>query len=270
MADSVEVAVSDLQLAAARLQDAGQRLQDGLSSVDLETQQLLGSGWKGDASSAFGKIWEQWHNGAGQVVRGLQTMSQLLTVAGKEYAKTDEESGGSISASGQSIGGPATGASGGPPGSSTSAPTSAQSATSSASGDVAGLAQQVPQLAQEMMAPVSQLSQVVGQVAQGLAQVGQTAAQIATQAAQQSAAGPPGGAGADGIKDDDPGKDEASEATEKRKTEESDNEEGNSGAAEASDEHLSLKAPAQVLTGEGEGSAVQSRRASGGAERSEG
>ncbi|MGV0807521.1 WXG100 family type VII secretion target [Mycolicibacterium setense] len=270
MADSVEVAVSDLHLAAARMQDAGQRLQDGLSSVDLETQQLLGSGWKGDAAPAFGKVWEQWHNGAGQVVRGLQTMSQLLTVAGKEYAKTDEQAGGSISASGQSIGGSTTDASGGPTGSSASGPTSAQGGTSPASNDGTALAQQMPQLAQQMMAPVSQLGQVVGQVAQGLAQVGQTAAQIATQAAQQSAEGQPVGAGTDGAKDDDSDKDKAFEATGKSKPEESDKGEENSAAAEAPDEHLSLKAPPQVSTGEGEGSAVQARRAPGGAERSEG
>ena len=42
MERSVEVVVSELQAASERLRDAGQRLQDGLSSVDLETRQLLG------------------------------------------------------------------------------------------------------------------------------------------------------------------------------------------------------------------------------------
>jgi WXG100 family type VII secretion target len=95
---SVEVVVSELQAAAERLRAAGQRLQDGLSSVDLQTRQLLGSGWKGDAASAYGPAWDQWHTGAGQVVRGLQTMSDLLSVAGKEYAKTDQQSGEALNA----------------------------------------------------------------------------------------------------------------------------------------------------------------------------
>lgn len=96
MGHSVEVVVSELHAAADRLRGAGQRLQDGLSSVDLETRQLLGSGWKGDAAGAYGTAWDQWHSGAGQVVRGLQTMADLLTVAAKEYAKTDEQSGDSL------------------------------------------------------------------------------------------------------------------------------------------------------------------------------
>ncbi|WP_166907505.1 WXG100 family type VII secretion target [Mycobacterium sp. DL440] len=103
MSRSVEVVVSELTLGASRLQDAAQRLQDGLSGVDLETRELLGSGWKSDAASAFGNVWEQWHGGAGQVVRGLQMMSQLLMVAGGEYAKTDEQAAGDIGSSGQAI-----------------------------------------------------------------------------------------------------------------------------------------------------------------------
>lgn len=96
MGQSVEVVVSELDSAAARLADAGQRLQDGLSGVDLEVGQLLGSGWKGGAASAFQTEWDRWHSGAGQVVRGLQTMSQLLTVAAKEYAKIDEQAAGTV------------------------------------------------------------------------------------------------------------------------------------------------------------------------------
>ncbi|MDF1910491.1 WXG100 family type VII secretion target, partial [Mycolicibacterium smegmatis] len=28
--------------------------------------QLLGSGWKGGAASAYSEQWDKWHNGAGQ------------------------------------------------------------------------------------------------------------------------------------------------------------------------------------------------------------
>jgi WXG100 family type VII secretion target len=87
---SVDVVVSELERAAARLHDAGQRLQDGLAGVDLETRELLGSGWKGGAASAYGPAWDRWHSGAGQVVRGLQTMASLLSRAGEQYAATDD------------------------------------------------------------------------------------------------------------------------------------------------------------------------------------
>ena len=108
--------MSELHAAAERLRDAGQRLQDGLSSVDLETQQLLGSGWKGGAASAYAPAWDQWSTGAGQVVRGLQTMADLLNIAGKEYAKTDQQSGDALNATMQTGGGgaPAGGGGGSP------------------------------------------------------------------------------------------------------------------------------------------------------------
>ncbi|MFB1294291.1 WXG100 family type VII secretion target [Mycobacterium sp. pW049] len=126
MEGSVEVVVSELHAAAERLRDAGQRLQDGLSSVDLETRQLLGSGWKGGAASAYAPAWDQWHTGAGQVVRGLQTMADLLNIAGKEYAKTDQQSGDALNATMQTggRGAPAGGGGGSPAAGGAAAPTS--------------------------------------------------------------------------------------------------------------------------------------------------
>jgi WXG100 family type VII secretion target len=166
----VEVVVSELLLGAARLRDAGQRLQDGLSSVDLETRELLGSGWKGDAASAFGTQWEKWHGGAGQVVRGLQTMSDLLSLAGKEYAKTDEQGAGALGSTMQGAGG-----TGGSPGS---------GAVNQSTGQ---MAQQTPRLADQMnLESLSQVGQVAGQVASGLAQAGQVATGMAQQAAQMA------------------------------------------------------------------------------------
>ena len=52
MSGSVEVVTSELHVAAGRLRASAQRLQDGLSSVDLETSNLLSSGWKGEAATA--------------------------------------------------------------------------------------------------------------------------------------------------------------------------------------------------------------------------
>lgn len=177
-------------MAASRLQDAGQRLQDGLSSVDLETSGLLGSGWKGDAASAFGKAWEQWHSGAGQVVRGLQTMSELLNVAGKEYAKIDEQAadalGSTMEGGGSSVGsdGGAGGRGGG--GSATDSVSSQGGAGSTDSrggtGSADGLAQQVPQMMQSMTQMGQTATQAVGQITQSLAQ----SAQMATELVQQA------------------------------------------------------------------------------------
>ena len=166
MGQSVEVVVSELHSAAARLESAAQRLRDGLSAVDNETTQLLGSGWKGEAASAYGPAWQQWHDGAGQVVQGLQRMSELLTIAGKEYAKTDEQASGVL---GSSMQGP-----GGSGGSTTGGHETRQSGGSS--GD--DMAQQMNLADQQT--PASQ----TGQMAQPLAQAGQAVAGLPQQAGQ--------------------------------------------------------------------------------------
>jgi len=200
MGQSVEVVTSELQLAAERLRSSGQRLQDGLSSVDLETSNLLASGWKGEAATAFEKYWDQWHSGAGQVVRALQTMSDALRVAATNYAATDENAGGALDSTMQGAGGGSggSGAGGGASGGSGSQSVSGSGAGSgSAVGQQADLAQQMN--LGEVMQPMSQAvgmpAQTAGQLTGGLMQAGTTAAgmaqqvvQMATELAQQAEA----------------------------------------------------------------------------------
>lgn len=102
MGQPLEVVASDVHSAAARLQEAGQRLQDGLSGVDLETRELLGSGWRGEAASAFSSVWEQWHSGAGQiqplaqagqVAAGLAQVAAQVAQVAEQAAQADESAG---------------------------------------------------------------------------------------------------------------------------------------------------------------------------------
>ncbi|OKH73294.1 hypothetical protein EB72_19380 [Mycobacterium sp. SWH-M1] len=191
MERSVEVVVSELQAASERLRDAGQRLQDGLSSVDLETRQLLGSGWKGDAASAYGPAWDKWHDGAGQVVRGLQTMADLLSLAGKEYAKTDQQSGEALSATMQGGGGAPSGGGGGG-----GAPTAAPAAAAAASEPLTGLAQamNLDQLGSVAESAQSAPQQVGGFLQQGAQMAGGLVEQVTSMvegAAQGGEAPPP-------------------------------------------------------------------------------
>ncbi|WP_082698445.1 WXG100 family type VII secretion target [Mycobacterium sp. GA-2829] len=180
MGQAVEVVVSELNSASVRLADAGQRLQDGLSSVDLEVDQLLGSGWKGGAASAFGGEWDKWHSGAGQVVRGLQTMSDLLRIAGREYAKTDEQAAGALGSSMQ-----ATGTGGGASGGG-----AATTGTAGAAGGpgVAELAQQMNLTEPAAAAPAAQLGQALPTVAEAVQGAAGQSTQLAGGLAQQAAA----------------------------------------------------------------------------------
>lgn len=206
MSGSVEVVTSELHVAADRLRSSGQRLQDGLSAVDLETGNLLGSGWKGEAATAFEKYWDQWHTGAGQVVRALQSMSDALDEAARTYAAQDEEAGGALGSSmqggggsgsgagsdGSGAGGGSAGAGGGPAGA--GAPTGAASGgPAGAAGSGSGAGGESASLADSMnlgqvMQPLSQVgaipAQMAGQLTAGLVQAGQLAAGAAQQAVQ--------------------------------------------------------------------------------------
>ena len=181
MGQSVELVESELQAASARLGSAAQRLKDGLASVNDETTQLLGSGWKGGAASAYGPAWDGWHEGAEQVVQALQRMSELLSIAGKEYAKTDQEGadalGSTVQSSGGSTGSGDGGGSGAP--SPQSLPDLGLGGPSGTDGASAG--GQSGDIGQQAMSSVSQL----GQAAAGMAQQsGQAMAGLAQQAAQ--------------------------------------------------------------------------------------
>jgi WXG100 family type VII secretion target len=184
---SVEVVVSELHSASARLESAAQRLKDGLASVDDETSQLLGSGWKGGAASAYGPAWEGWHKGADQVVQALQRMSELLTIAGKEYAKTDEAGadalGSTVQSSGGSTGSGGSGAPGGQGAPDLGLGGGGSTGGGSAGGQSAGAGQQA-------MSSVSQLGQAAAGMAQQSAQavtgLAQQAAQLAMGLAQQA------------------------------------------------------------------------------------
>ncbi|WP_396906499.1 WXG100 family type VII secretion target [Mycolicibacterium phlei] len=99
MGQSLEVVTSELRSASATLADTSQRLQDGLAAVDLSVDQLLGSGWKGGAASAYSEQWDKWHNGAGQVIRGLQSMAESLKLAADSYSTTDQQAAGAVGSS---------------------------------------------------------------------------------------------------------------------------------------------------------------------------
>ncbi|MGE0221521.1 WXG100 family type VII secretion target [Mycolicibacterium sp.] len=182
MGRSVEVVTSELQRAAERLRGAGQRLQEGLSSVDLETDNLLGSGWQGEAGTAFERYWDQWHNGAGQVIRAVEIMSTALDVAARNYAVTDENAGQALGATmdGGDVVGSGGAGSGAAATGSAGAPTGSAAATGAVSqADLAermNLGQVTHQLSPAAGLPV--------QVASGLAQVGQLAVGAVRQAVQ--------------------------------------------------------------------------------------
>ncbi|MGZ5369978.1 MAG: WXG100 family type VII secretion target [Aeromicrobium sp.] len=71
-----------------------------LAGLDGRLHELLGSGWTGQAGAAFGGIWQRWHEGGEQLVRGLETMAALLEQAAQGYQQTDAEGAAAIDSAG--------------------------------------------------------------------------------------------------------------------------------------------------------------------------
>lgn len=229
MGQSVEIVVSELHAASARLESAAQRLTDGLASVDDETTQLLGSGWKGGAASAYGPAWDGWHDGASQVVAALQRMSELLSIAGQEYAKADQTGADALGSTVQGSGG-ATGDGGsGAPSSQNHPDLGSGRPSGTGGGSAAG---ESGDIGQQATSSVSQLGQAAAGMAQqsgqAVAGLSQQAAQLAMGLAQQAEQAPGTGdaqtdeADAPGAEDND--HDEKDEQREREEAEESDRE----------------------------------------------
>lgn len=85
---------------SAELNSLADGLRSGLGSLDGEVSGLLGSGWTGSAASSYSGVWQEWHQGAAEVVEGLSRMSGLLQDAAAHYSSTDAEQAGGISGAG--------------------------------------------------------------------------------------------------------------------------------------------------------------------------
>jgi WXG100 family type VII secretion target len=85
---------------AGDLRTVVEETRTGLSSLDSRLTDLLGAGWTGQAGSAFGDVWQRWHEGADRLVKGLDAMSGLLDQAAGGYGKTDAAGGAAIDSSG--------------------------------------------------------------------------------------------------------------------------------------------------------------------------
>lgn len=100
-------AMGDLQVAesvvagvAKSLRAVADDTKSDLAGLDGELSRLLGAGWTGQAGSAFDKVWAQWHEGANNVVKGLEAMASALEEAAHSYGATDAAGEAAINSAG--------------------------------------------------------------------------------------------------------------------------------------------------------------------------
>ncbi|WP_197415829.1 WXG100 family type VII secretion target [Mycobacterium sp. IS-1742] len=74
--------------------------RSGLAGLDDELGGLLGSGWTGEAASAFGDVWARWDEGAQSLVKGLEAMASALEEAGQSYGGTDAQGRAAVESAG--------------------------------------------------------------------------------------------------------------------------------------------------------------------------
>jgi WXG100 family type VII secretion target len=96
----LQVSESVVSGVAKALRSAVDETNSGLTSVDGELARLLGSGWTGQAGSAFGEVWTRWHEGAENVVKGLESMASALEQAAQGYGGTDASGRAAVESAG--------------------------------------------------------------------------------------------------------------------------------------------------------------------------
>jgi WXG100 family type VII secretion target len=99
--------VGELQVTEGALQAVAQELRvvvdetrSGLTTLDGQLHGFLGSGWTGQAGSAFGDVWQRWHDGAENMLRGLDTMAVALEEAAQGYQSTDAGGAAAVDSAG--------------------------------------------------------------------------------------------------------------------------------------------------------------------------
>lgn len=100
MLGELQVTPEHVASVAGELRAVVEETRSGLSTLDGQLSRLLGSGWTGQAGSAFGGVWQRWHEGADELVKGLDAMAGLLEQAAEGYTGADAAGGAAIDSSG--------------------------------------------------------------------------------------------------------------------------------------------------------------------------
>jgi WXG100 family type VII secretion target len=97
----LQASVSVIAAVAKSVRSVVDETRTGLDVVDGELVRLFGSGWAGQAGSAFGEVWTRWHEGAENLVKGLESMALALEQAAQDYEATDAEARAAVESAGR-------------------------------------------------------------------------------------------------------------------------------------------------------------------------
>jgi WXG100 family type VII secretion target len=75
--------------ASQALSGAAKDLQTRLVELDGQVRELL-AGWHGGSGDAYGRAWDLWHRGTGEVQLGLSVLGKAVGVAGADFQTQDD------------------------------------------------------------------------------------------------------------------------------------------------------------------------------------
>jgi WXG100 family type VII secretion target len=87
--ETLRVQPEAMHSASQALSGAARDLQTKLVELDGQVRELL-AGWRGGSGDAYGKGWDLWHRGTGEVQLGLSILAKSLDVTGADFQTQDE------------------------------------------------------------------------------------------------------------------------------------------------------------------------------------
>ncbi|WP_181063141.1 WXG100 family type VII secretion target [Nocardia nova] len=97
MGGSVEVNPAQVHATADWLSTSAQDFRDELSALMKEVRSFVGGDWQGMASGSHSDAWDEWEEGARQIIAGLEHDADALHRAAATLHNTDQGSADSIS-----------------------------------------------------------------------------------------------------------------------------------------------------------------------------
>ena len=84
-----DVSPSELQSTRRFVDTVAHDVIDEVSAVRRQVDDLLGSGWTGRSARTFAGGWQHWQKGARDTLRALDTMAELLGLAGRDFVDSE-------------------------------------------------------------------------------------------------------------------------------------------------------------------------------------
>ena len=84
---------SAVELASASqfVDGVSDRMDHGLKELLREAESVLSQSWQGQAQKAYQTAFDQWCEGAREVIGGLVVASQMLAANGQAYSATEQQ-----------------------------------------------------------------------------------------------------------------------------------------------------------------------------------